>query len=105
MVHHPEALVARIFANIFIWSIFVYGLFFLVMYKDYTMGFSLSVLAASLGVAQFLRQVIALQWIFAFTIMAVLFVLSLVVAFPAWTGRESSAPPQDAERAPLLHGN
>lgn len=33
MVHHPEALVARIFANIFIWSIFVYGLFFLVMYK------------------------------------------------------------------------
>ncbi|KAI6263869.1 hypothetical protein MCOR26_011773, partial [Pyricularia oryzae] len=26
MVHHPEALVARIFANIFIWSIFVYGL-------------------------------------------------------------------------------
>ncbi|KAI6382364.1 hypothetical protein MCOR25_000663 [Pyricularia grisea] len=103
MVHHPESLVARIFANIFIWSIFVYGLFFLVMYKDYTMGFSLSVLAASLGVAQFLRQVIALQWIFAFTIMAVLFVLSLVVAFPAWTGRESSAPPQDAERAPLLH--
>ncbi|TLS28340.1 hypothetical protein PpBr36_00974 [Pyricularia pennisetigena] len=103
MVHHPESLVARIFANIFIWSIFVYGLFFLVMYKDYTMGFCLSVLAASLGVAQFMRQVIALQWIFAFTIMAVLFVLSLVVALPAWTGRESSAPPQDAERAPLLH--
>lgn len=103
MVHHPDALVARIFANIFVWSIFVYGMFFLVMYKDYTMGLSLSVLAASLGVAQFFRQVIALQWIFAFTTMAVLFVLSLVVAVPAWTGRESSAPPQDAERAPLLH--
>ncbi|KAK4143343.1 uncharacterized protein C8A04DRAFT_28982 [Dichotomopilus funicola] len=112
MVPHQNSLVARIFANVFVWSILVYGLFFIIVYKDYTMGFSLSVLSASLGVAQFFRQVIAFQWIFAFTIMAVLFVLTVIVAIPAWTGREvpwangravdSESRPADAERAPLL---
>ncbi|KAJ0166214.1 hypothetical protein CTA2_8222 [Colletotrichum tanaceti] len=107
MVPHPHSLVARIFGNIFIWSILVYGGFFIVAYKDYTIGFSLSALAAAIGVAQFHRQVIAFQWIFAFTIMAVLFVSTLVTAYPAATGKDypwrsrSSAAP-DAERAPLL---
>ncbi|RYP67138.1 hypothetical protein DL770_008676 [Monosporascus sp. CRB-9-2] len=105
MVHHPESLVARIFGNIFIWSILVYGLFFIVAYKDYTMGFNLSVLSAAIGVAQFFRQVIAFQWIFAFTIMAVLFIATVVVAVPAATGRDLNigrAREPDAERAPLL---
>ena len=70
------------------------------------MGFCLSVLAASLGVAQFLRQVIAFQWIFSFTIMSVLFVFTALIALPAWTGREVPWGRQqstaDSERAPLL---
>jgi hypothetical protein len=33
MVPNPQTLVARIFGNIFIWSILVYGLFFIVVYK------------------------------------------------------------------------
>lgn len=33
MVPHHESLVARIFANIFVWSILVYGLFFIAIYK------------------------------------------------------------------------
>ena len=37
---------ARIVANIFIWGILVYGGFFLVAYKDWTIGLELSVLAA-----------------------------------------------------------
>ena len=72
------------------------------------MGFSLSVLSAAIGVSQFLRQVIAFQWIFAFIIMAILFIMTLVVAVPAWTGREvawSRSPPEDTERAPLLGEN
>ncbi|KAI0398503.1 DUF1774-domain-containing protein [Xylariaceae sp. FL0594] len=101
MVPNPTTLVARIFGNIFIWSILVYGLFFIVAYKDYTMGFNLSVLSAAIGVSQFFRQVIALQWIFAFTIMAVLFVATVVVAVPA----ASKAREGDAERAPLLADN
>jgi hypothetical protein len=70
------------------------------------MGFNLSVLSAAIGVSQFLRQVIALQWIFAFVIMAVLFVATITVAVPAWTGKELKwrrATDGDAERAPLLN--
>lgn len=106
MVPHPHTLVARIFGNIFIWSILAYGAFFIVAYKDYTIGFSLSVLAAAIGVAQFERQVVALQWIFSFIIMALLFLATVAIAVPAWTGRDHlwrrSAAPADAERAPLL---
>lgn len=106
MVHNPTNLVARIFGNIFIWSILAYGGLFIFLYKDYTMGFSLSVLSGSIGVGQFLTKIIALQWIFAFVIMACLFVATVAVAVPAWTGKEfkfrQREPQQDAERAPLL---
>ena len=73
------------------------------------MGFALSVLSASLGVGQFLNKIIELQWIFAFTIMAVLFVFTVIVAVPAWTGNElpwgTRRQTGDAERAPLLADN
>ncbi|KAK3190539.1 hypothetical protein K4F52_003560 [Lecanicillium sp. MT-2017a] len=110
MVPHQHSLVARIFGNIFIWSLLGYGLFFLGVYNDYTMGLSLSVLAAAIGVAQFTRQIVALQWIFAFVIMGLLFLGTLGVAVPVWTGRDirwrrrdEAAAPADAERAPLLN--
>jgi Fungal protein of unknown function (DUF1774) len=70
------------------------------------MGFSLSVLSAAIGVAQFLHQAIAFQWIFAFIIMALLFIQTITVAVPAWTGREikwKRSAPSDVERAPLLN--
>ncbi|KAL1836480.1 hypothetical protein VTJ49DRAFT_5082 [Mycothermus thermophilus] len=102
MVPHQNSLPARILANVFVWSILGYGSFFLLFYRDYTMGFSLSVLAAALAVGQFLRQIIALQWIFGFSIMAVLFVLSLAVALPEWAGVNVSWPREVDERAPLL---
>jgi hypothetical protein len=72
------------------------------------MGFCLSTLAAAIGVSQFLNQIIALQWIFAFTIMAVLFVATVVVALPPVQsmGRDdTAAAPADQERAPLLGDN
>ncbi|POR32270.1 DUF1774-domain-containing protein [Tolypocladium paradoxum] len=109
MVHHQQSLVARVFGNIFIWSILVYGMFFIVVFKDYTMGFALSILAAAIGVAQFTRHIIALQWIFAFIIMAILFIMTILVAVPAWTGRDyrwrraAAAAAADQERAPLLN--
>lgn len=103
---NAHTLAARIVANIFIWGILVYGLFFLVAYKDYTMGFNLSVLSAAIGVAQFLTHIIAFQWIFAFVIMAVLFVLSLGVGVPGILGRDpfkrGEIVSEDRERAPLL---
>jgi hypothetical protein len=45
MVHHTNHFAARIVANVFIWGWLGYGTFFLVAYKDYTMGYALSVLA------------------------------------------------------------
>ncbi|KAI1845791.1 hypothetical protein JX266_008156 [Neoarthrinium moseri] len=108
MVPHPASLVSRIFGNIFIWSILVYGLFFIVTYKDYTMGFNLSVIAAAIGVGQFFRQIIAFQWIFAFTIMATLFVATVAIAIPAATGKDfgwQRRQEADTERAPLLGDN
>jgi hypothetical protein len=105
MIRHPSHMVPRIFGNIFIWSLLVYGGFFIVIYKDYTMGFCLSTLAAAIGVAQFLNQVIAFQWIFAFVIMAVLFIATVVVALPAVQNKKrdaATAPPVDQEHAPLL---
>jgi len=96
---------ARIAANIFIWVWAVYGGFYLVVFKDWALGFSLSVLACALGVYQFLIVMIALQWIFAFTIMAILFLASVVVAFPDATGVQlgrGQVVSADRERAPLL---
>lgn len=105
---NSHTLPARILANIAIWGILVYGLFFLVAYKDYTMGFALSILTASIGVGQFFTKVIAFQWIFAFVIMAVLFLATLAIAVPGIFGkefsfrREGAVVPADQERAPLL---
>ncbi|KAL7789555.1 hypothetical protein V8C37DRAFT_386290 [Trichoderma ceciliae] len=106
MVPHPHSLVARIFGNIFIWAILVYGTFFIVTFNDYTIGFALSVLSAAIGVAQFKSQVIAFQWIFAFIIMALLFIMTVAIAVPAVTGRDvrwRRTTSADQERAPLLN--
>jgi len=103
---HSQA--AYILANIAIWGILVYGLFFLVVFKDYTMGFALSTLSAALGVGQFFTKTVALQWIFAFTIMATLFLATLIIAIPGIFGKEISfrrdtqIVSEDRERAPLL---
>jgi len=101
-------LAARIVANVAVWGILVYGLFFLVVFKDYTMGFSLSIITAALGVGQFLTKAIAFQWIFAFIIMGILFLATLVISIPGIFGkevsfrREGQVVPADQERAPLL---
>jgi hypothetical protein len=108
IVFGAKHLAARLLANVAIWGILVYGWFFLVIYKDYTIGFELSILTASLGVHQFLIKTIAFQWIFAFTIMATLFVTTLLIAVPGIFGkeisfrREQDVVPSDQERAPLL---
>jgi hypothetical protein len=74
------------------------------------MGFALSILTAAIGVSQFLRKIIAFQWIFAFTIMATLFLCTLVIAIPGIFGKEISfrreaVVADDRERAPLLEDN
>jgi len=105
---HSTHLAGRIVANVFIWGWLGYGVFFLAAYNDYTMGFALSVLAFSTGVGQFLSKlpILQLQWIFAFTIGGLLFVLSLAVGVPGLLGRDpfprGQIVSEDRERAPLL---
>lgn len=118
---HSDALPARIVGNVFIWGILTYGAFFLVAFKDYTMGFALSWLAfceyycrlvtqvhlltkTATGVGQFLTKlpILQLQWIFAFTIGALLFILSLGVASGNTPFKGGEVVSEDRERAPLL---
>ncbi|KAI9892230.1 MAG: hypothetical protein M1814_001689 [Vezdaea aestivalis] len=108
---HATTLPARILANIAIWGLLVYGSFFLVAFKDYTIGFELTILTAALGVGQFLTKVIAFQWIFAFVIMSLLFIFTLIIAVPGIFGKDVSfgtrgeVVGEDRERQPLLNDN
>ncbi|KAI9728063.1 MAG: hypothetical protein M1834_007779 [Cirrosporium novae-zelandiae] len=104
---NAHSLAARIVANIFIWTILLFGFSFLMLHKDYTMGFCLSILTLALALSQFLTKVIALQWIFAFVIFGILFLLSLAVAIPGLFGdfkfgRDQHVVSEDRERQPLL---
>jgi len=103
-----DTFAAEIIAYIAIWSILVIGGFFLVAYKDYTIGFALSILVTSLGVGQFFLKTYKLQWIFSFAILATLFLATLAIGVPGIFGkeftfrREGAVVPTDQERAPLL---
>lgn len=62
----------------------------------------------ALAVGQVSTKFVALQWIFAFVIMGLLFVLTAGVAYPQATGKEwtlrrsRNLVQEDQERAPLL---
>ncbi|KAH0558705.1 hypothetical protein GP486_004644 [Trichoglossum hirsutum] len=95
---HADDLPARVLANVVIWG-------FLPISDERANAFSIT----ALGVNQFHTKIIALQWIFAFAIMAALFILTLVVAVPGIFGftfgierGESRVVEEDRERQPLL---
>jgi len=105
---HAHSLAARIVANVFIWSWLGFGLFYLVIFKDYTVGFEIATLALSLSLAQLATHVVALQWEFAIAIAAVLIILSLAVGIPGLFGKDinfrqgQTVVSEDRERQPLL---
>jgi len=108
MVPGHNHLPARIVANIFIWGILMLGGFFLAVFKDWTMGVELAILAFSLALGQLATKVVAFQWIFAIVIAGILLILSIAVAAPKLFGADRSARhegaivSEDRERAPLL---
>jgi len=99
---------ARLAANIFIWVIFVIGLYHILWFRDYLGGYALSLLLLSLAVEQFEIKIISLQWIFAFVIFAVFLFDSLYVSTLVWTQRDIFfrivSEETDREREPLLTG-
>jgi len=103
---HCHGLACRVLANVAVWGIAAFAGFFLLAFKDYYVGFATAFLAAGLGVGQFFTKVIALQWPFAFAVMAIVFLASLATAVPGIlgtnTGNEATGRGR-GERAPLLH--
>lgn len=74
-------LATRVLANVFIWDYLLIGVAFLAFFNDYTVGISLSYLVLGMALNQLFVKLIALQWIFAFIISGLLFVLSVLTIF------------------------
>lgn len=105
--HAHRGFFSRIVANMFIWEFLVVPGLFLILFKDWAIGFSSSFLVFGIGIAQLFTKLIALQWIFAFTISGALFFLSILIAIPHLTPNTLNqirveARGGSSERAPLL---
>lgn len=104
-----QSLAARILANVAIWSILLYGIFFMGAFKDHTIGFELAILSASLAIHQHGIRILALQWIFAVAIAMLLLAAALAISLPPIFGKEliwrrldDDLDYEDREREPLL---
>lgn len=104
-----QSLAARILANVAIWSILLYGIFFMGAFKDYSIGFELAILSASLATHQHGIRVFALQWIFAVAIATLLLTAALAISLPPVFGKEliwrrldDDSDYEEREREPLL---
>lgn len=99
VLFHIHKLFGRIIANITIWLLFLIPASFVVVFNDWGIGITSSVLTFGLGLGQLFTKAFALQWIFAFIISGLLFVLTIVVA-SGWVVRRGVTD----ESAPLLEG-
>jgi len=121
---HSNTLAARLTANVAIWAILIYGLFFLGAFRDYAIGFEIIFLTAckciafqvprmkvpthtvfpALALHQFTIKVIALQWIFAFVVMGLLLLATVIIVVPGFFGKELrfGGDNFEGERRPLL---
>ncbi|CAK7892517.1 hypothetical protein CAAN1_01S10440 [[Candida] anglica] len=100
VLFHIHKFVGRVVANVLIWDFLLVPGFFLFIFNDYGVGFSSTILAFGLGLGQLFTKAFALQWIFAFTIAGLLFVLSTIAAVTG--GLHTQTRSTDAEAAPLL---
>lgn len=97
---HNKSLLPRILANIFIWEFLFVPVTLLLFYNDWSVGLSTSFLMLGVGFGQLMSRAIALQWIFAFVISGLNFVVS-ILSICNYTLRQVGN--QDAgDQAPLL---
>lgn len=96
VLFHIHKLFGRIVANVLIWDFLLIPGAFIVLFDDWGVGLSSSVLTFGLGWGQLFTKAFALQWIFAFIISGILFLSSVAVAF------RGSLRTETAETAPLL---
>lgn len=100
VLFHVHKLLGRIVANVLVWLLFFIPAAFVVVFNDWGIGITSSVLTFGLGLGQLFTKAFALQWIFGFIISGLLFVLTVVVA-SGWAVRRGVA---SSESAPLLEG-
>lgn len=98
---HNKSLLPRLLANIFIWEFLLVPMALLVFYSDWSIGISTSFLMLGVGLYQMLTKLIALQWIFAFTISGVDFVFSVLYMFNSAI-RQVETESSSSDQAPLL---
>ncbi|VVT45519.1 uncharacterized protein SAPINGB_P000777 [Magnusiomyces paraingens] len=107
--HAHRGFFSRIVANIFIWEFLLVPGLFIILFNDWAIGFSSAALVFGIGIAQLFTKIIALQWIFAFIIAGLLFLLSTIIAIPKLTPAAITKLREDTrgngERAPLLEPN
>ncbi|EXU95286.1 DUF1774 domain protein [Metarhizium robertsii] len=84
--HNKEAV--KGFGEFLRWGIFGLGAFYVVIFEDFTMGFLLSYLSASIAVAQYFLKHGAQMWISSTVIAAVLSTMALGMAMKClWVNR------------------
>lgn len=101
VLFHVHKLVGRIVANVLVWLLFFIPASFVVVFNDWGIGITSSVLTFGLGLGQLFTKAFALQWIFGFIISGLLFVLTVIVA-SGWAIRRGVT--SSSESAPLLEG-
>ncbi|CUM68032.1 uncharacterized protein PRCAT00005747001 [Priceomyces carsonii] len=100
VLFHVHKFVGRVVSNVLIWDFLLVPGFFVLIYNDWGVGLTSSILVFGLALGQLFTKVFALQWIFAFVIAGLLFVFSLVsaVSGSAYARRGVT----DVESAPLI---
>ncbi|KAK9365368.1 hypothetical protein V1509DRAFT_571098 [Lipomyces kononenkoae] len=78
---HSDNVVAHVFAYIFIWPLLIIPTVALLVFADWSFGYASAFLMWGLGVGQFMDMKLALQWIFAFVIAAILTIESALTMF------------------------
>lgn len=78
---HNKSLLPRILANIFIWEFLLVPMSLLLLYSDWSIALSTSFLLLGVGFYQMFTKLIALQWIFAFSISSIDFIFAILFMF------------------------
>ncbi|KAG2735414.1 hypothetical protein G9P44_001628 [Scheffersomyces stipitis] len=97
-------LAARIIANVIVWDFLLVPGFLVLVFGDWGIGISSSIITFGLGLGQIFTKVIALQWIFSFVISGILLLLSVFAAVTGTTyvRTEVITVVETNESAPLI---
>lgn len=97
---HNKSLLPRLLANFFIWEFFFVPMSLLVLYSDWSVSLATSFLLLGVGFGQMTSRLVALQWIFAFVISGLDFILSILYMFNTAVSQTGST--NSSDQAPLL---